>query len=95
MDKYNRRLFKGYLFLLFMTNDKIANDSYRKLIYFYENKIRIHFKDFDNIFYNGLIVDLNENKKIMVLSENVKGTMPILLEFINPDSIREYKEVEE
>jgi len=70
-----------------MTNAKIAHDSYRKLIYFFENKIEVHFKDFDDIFYNGMIIDLNEHKLTMVLSERVKGTIPILLEFINPDSI--------
>jgi len=74
-----------------MTKDKIANDSYRKLIYFFENKIEIHFKDFDEIFYNGLIIDLNEDKKTMVFKERIKGMMPILLEFINPDSIRQFE----
>ena len=78
-----------------MTKDKIARDSYRKLIYFFKNKIKIHFKDFDEIFYNGLILDLNEEKLTMVFAEHIKGTMPILLEFINPDSIRKYRGVEE
>lgn len=72
-----------------MTKDKIAHDSYRKLLYFFENKIPIHFKDFDDIFYNGLILDLNKEKLTMVLQERVKGTMPVLLEYINPDSIRQ------
>jgi len=76
-----------------MTKDKIAGDAYRKLVYFFENKIKIHFKDFDKIFYNGLIIDLNEKKKTMVLMERIKGTIPILLEFVNPDSISEYKEI--
>lgn len=76
-----------------MTKDKTAQDSFRKLIYFYKNQIPIHFKDLDNIFYNGLIIDLNKNKLTMVLHEHIKGTIPILLEFINPDSIREFKEV--
>jgi len=78
-----------------MTKDKIAKDSFRKLIYFFKNKIKIHFKDMDNIFYNGLIIDLNENKLTMVLDETIKGTMPILLECINPESIRKFKEVRE
>ena len=76
-----------------MTNDKIAQDIYRKLIYFFENKIKIHFKDLDNIFYNGLILDLNEEKMTLVLQERIKGIMPIILEFINPNSIREFEEV--
>jgi len=77
-----------------MTKEKIAIESYRKLLYFFENKIAVHFKDFDEIFYNGLIVDLNEEKKIMILAENIKGTIPILLECVNPDSISQYKERE-
>ena len=78
-----------------MTDDKIANDSYRKFIYFFENKIKVHFKDLDEIFYNGLIIDLSKDKSTMVLAENVKGTMPILLECVNPDSIRKFTEKKE
>jgi len=78
-----------------MTKEKIAKDSFRNLIYFFENKIKIHFKDFDEIFYNGYIVDLNEDKLTMVFTEDVKGTMPILLECVNPDSIRKFERVED
>lgn len=74
-----------------MTNETGQN-VYRKLIYFFENKIKIHFKDLDNIFYNGLILDLNEEKLTMVLRERVRGEIPILLEFINPDSITKFNE---
>ena len=69
--------------------------NYRKLVYFFENKIKIHFKDLDEIFYNGLIIDLSETKLTMVLQERVRGTIPILLECIKPDSIQEFKEVGE
>ena len=76
-----------------MKHEKFAQDSYRKLHYFFKNKIKVHFKDLDEIFYNGFIIDLNEKKFTMVLAEDIRGTMPILLEFVNPDSIREYTEV--
>ena len=76
-----------------MKDEKIAVITYRKLHYFFENKIKVHFKDLDEIFYNGIIIDLNEEKLTMVLAENQMGTMPILLECVNPDSIREYTEV--
>jgi len=76
-----------------MTDAQINQDTFRKLFYFFENKIKVHFKDLDGIFYNGIILDLNEEKMTMVLVENVKGTMPILLEFINSNSIREFTEV--
>lgn len=76
-----------------MTNDKIAQDTYRKLAYFYEHKLAVHFKDFNNVFYNGTIEDLDEAKKVLVLNEKVRGMMPFLLEHINPESIFLFKEV--
>ena len=78
-----------------MTKDKIAKESLRKLHYFFENQIKIHFKDFDEIWYNGLIIDLSEEKLTMVLKEDFRGTIPILLENVNPDSIVKFREKEE
>ncbi len=66
--------------------------NYRKLLYYFENKIKVHFKDLDRIFYNGLILDLNEEKQIMILAERVRGEMPILLEFIDSNSITKFEE---
>ena len=77
-----------------MTNE-IGQEVYRKLLYFYEKKIYVHFKDVDDIFYNGLILDLNEDKLTLVLAERVRGEIPILLEFINPNSIESFKELVE
>ncbi len=77
-----------------MTNE-IGQMNYRKLLYFFENKIKVHFKDLDHIFYNGLILDLSEEKLTMVLRERVRGEIPILLEFINPNSITKFNEVGE
>ncbi len=74
-----------------MTNE-IGQTNFRRLSYFAENKIKVHFKDLDNIFYNGLIVDLNEDKLTMVFVERVRGTIPILLECVKSDSIQEFKE---
>lgn len=74
-----------------MKHDK-ANDIYRKLTYFYKNQIKVHFKDLDKTFYNGLLLDLNETKKTLVIQERVRGAMPILLEFIDPNSIVKMKE---
>ena len=74
-----------------MTNEK-GQMNYRKLLYFFDNKIKIHFKDLDEIFYNGLILDLNESKLTMVLDERVRGTLPILLECINTNTIQEFTE---
>lgn len=75
-----------------MTKDKIAREVYRKLIYFSDNNIKIHFKDFDEIWYNGLIIDLSKEKLTMVLAEDVRGTIPFVLEAVNPDSIVKFEE---
>ncbi len=77
-----------------MTNEK-GQSNYRKLLYYFENGIMIHFKDLDEIFYNGLILDLNERKLTLVLKERVRGEIPFLLENIKEDSISKFKEVGE
>lgn len=74
-----------------MTNE-IGQINFRKLSYFFENKLKIHFKDLDDIFYNGLIVDLNEATLTLILQERVRGIIPIILEQIQSDSIQEFKE---
>lgn len=73
--------------------NEVAQENYRKLIYFFENKIKVHFKDLDEIFYNGEIIELNDEKLTMILRERIRGTMPILLEFVKPDSIVKMTEV--
>jgi len=75
-----------------MTNET-GQINYRKLLYFSDNKILVHFKDLDGIFYNGLIIDLSEKKLTLVLYERVRGTIPILLECIKTDSIQEFKKL--
>ena len=77
-----------------MTNET-GKMNYRNLLYYFENKIKIHFKDLDNIFYNGLIIDLNEDKLTMVFHERVRGEIPFLLENINTNSIAKFKERDE
>ena len=74
-----------------MKND-IGQINYRKLFYYFKNKILVHFKDKDNIFYNGLILDLNEKKLTLVLRERVRGDIPFLLENIDSNSISKFKE---
>jgi len=76
-----------------MKNDK-CQIVFRKLIYFFENKIPVHFKDTENIFYNGLIIDLSEKNYTLVIKERMRGEIPILLEVINPDSISKFIEGE-
>lgn len=78
-----------------MMRDDLGERNYRILLYYFENKIRIHFKDLDDIFYNGLILDLNERKLTLVLRERVKGEIPFLLENIKEHSISKFREVGE
>ena len=78
--------------MFFMKDEKeIGQNNFRKLNYFFFNKIWVHFKDLDGIFYNGLIIDLNEEKQTMVLQERVRGSIPILLEQIDSNSIETFK----
>jgi len=72
--------------------NEIGQKNYRILSYYFENKIKIHFKDLDNIFYNGFILDLNARKLTLVLKERIKGEIPLLLEHIKTDSIVAFKE---
>ena len=72
--------------------NEIGERNYRKLLYYFKNYIVVHFTDMDKIFYNGIILDLDEEKLTMVLMERIKGEMPFLLECINEDSICKFKE---
>jgi len=74
-----------------MTNDK-GHKIYRKLLYYFENKLPVHFKlELNNDFRNGYIIDLNEEKLTLVLNEFVMGSIPFLLEDIKEGSISEYQ----
>ena len=75
-----------------MTNDK-NNRTYRLLLYYFENKIPVHFKLLTGEFRNGIILDLNENKYTLVLDEFVFGEKPFLLEEIDDNTISTYTEV--
>ena len=77
-----------------MTNE-IGDINYRKLSYFYENKILVHFIDNDDIFYNGLILNLSREEHTLILDERVKGDIPIILEDIKTDSISAFIKLDE
>ncbi len=65
---------------------------YRKLRFFYEEKIPIHFKLIKNGmgFRNGTITKLNRETGIMILKENMMGEIPFALEDLNENSIVTY-----
>jgi hypothetical protein len=73
----------------------VAFQVYRKLIYYYENKISVHFSLCDGRGWkNGDILDLSEKKLTVVLKEFREGELPFLCEEIKLESIAPYKEVD-
>ncbi len=73
-------------------NNEIGKNVYRKLVYFFENKMPIHFTLKYGGWKNGIILDLNEKKLTLVLKEFVEGEMAFLLEDINIESIKKFME---
>ena len=73
-------------------NNELGKQVYRKLIYFYEKKILVHFSLNSGGWKNGEIIDLDEEKLTLVLKENVEGELPFLLEDIKLDSIKQFRE---
>ena len=78
-----------------MMNNEIGKQVYRKLLYFFENKISVHFSLYSGGWKNGLILDLNEEKLTLVLKEFVEGELPFLLENIILESIKPFRKREE
>jgi hypothetical protein len=72
-----------------MTNE-YDDRIYRKLLYFYDNQLVIHFKLLSGEFRNGLIRDLNREEGVMNIKEFKMGDISILFEDINGESIVQY-----
>lgn len=90
-----KKFYKEEMNLEEMESNERGEINYRKLFYYYSNQVFVHFKDKDDIFYNGLILELNEEKLIMVLRERIKGVIPFILEDIQTESIAPYTTKEE
>ena len=74
---------------------ELGINVYRKLLWFYEKKIPIHFCLLERYGWkNGDIIDLNEEKLTLVLKEFKEGELPFLLEEINIDTIKAFKKAE-
>ena len=76
-------------------NNELGTKVYRKLLYFFENKLPIHFDLCNGGWKNGEILDLSEKKLTLVLREFKEGELPFLLEDINCDSIKLFREKED
>lgn len=63
---------------------------YRKLLYFYENKIPIHFSLITGGWCNGHIKELNESSYSIVLTEFVRGELVFVCEEIKLESIAKF-----
>ena len=75
--------------------DELGKKVFRKLVYFQENNLPIHFRLISGGWKNGEIISLNEDKLTLVLNEFVEGELLFLLENINIDSIVKFREKEE
>ncbi len=73
-------------------NNELGQQVYRKISYFFENKIAVHFSLISGGWKNGTIKDLNEEKLTLVLNEFVEGELPFLLENIILNSIKPFRE---
>jgi len=73
-------------------NNEQGKQAYRKLLYFFENKIPVHFGLYSGGWKNGYILDLNEKMLTLVIKEFVEGELPILLENVIVDTIVKFKE---
>ncbi|HUS49453.1 MAG TPA: hypothetical protein VMZ91_04775 [Candidatus Paceibacterota bacterium] len=73
-------------------NNELGKQVYRKLTYFFEKNMPIHFSLYSGGWKNGLILDLNEKKLTLVLDEFVEGELPFLLENIKIESIKRFIE---
>lgn len=67
-----------------------ARENYFKLSYYFENEIPVHIKDLQGVFYNGRILHMSWNYKIIILKEFYRGEVSIFLESILPRSIAKY-----
>ena len=68
----------------------IGNEKERILDYFFEKQKLIHIGCVDGRFYNGTILEINFDKKLIVFIDDVLGEIPILFEEIR--NVEPFKE---
>jgi hypothetical protein len=69
---------------------------YRKLFYFYDKKIPVHFCLINGPGWkNGIIKELNQKEFTLILEELREGELHFLLEEISINSIQTYRNPEE
>lgn len=75
-----------------MINENNANEVMRKLKYFLDNKIPVHFSEEDGTFYNGVLKELVEDDKLVCIIDRKDGMNIILAEKIILGTIAPVKE---
>jgi len=73
-------------------NEKNEN-VFRKLKYFFDNKIQVHIVEEDGTFHNGFLKDLVLDEGLVVIVDRKDGVNVIFAESIVLSSIEEFKEV--
>ena len=74
------------------TSNEIGKKVFRKLSWFYKQKLPIHFCLLNQFGWkNGEILDLDEAKLTLVLKEFKEGELPFLCEEINISTIKQFK----
>jgi len=76
-----------------MVDYEKINRIYRKLFYYFDNKIEVHINSIYG-FRNGIILDLSEKKGTIVIRDMKGCCTPILLEDIHEENIAEYRRKE-
>lgn len=72
-------------------NNDAGLQAYRKLVYFFENEIPIHFSLVNGGWKNGTIKELIKPELTLILNEFEEGELSFLLEDINIDSIKRFR----
>lgn len=64
-----------------------------KIIFFFDDKIKVHIDCYSGRYYNGEIFEINSKKSFIILNDRVLGETPIMFEEIQ--NIERMKEVKE
>ena len=75
-----------------MINEKNADDVMRKLKYFLDNNIPVHFSEEDGTFYNGLLKELVVESNLVCIIDRKDGMNIVLADKIIIGTIAQVKE---
>jgi hypothetical protein len=73
-----------------ITTEDYSNFVYKKLLFYYEKSIPVHFSMIQGGWVNGLILELDEEYKMVILKEFLNGKMSFLCNEIKLHTISAY-----